>query len=191
MSWKDANEINIAGTGEIFVAPVGTTLPVNPTSTPHASFIGLGFTSEDGVTFTVGGEVGDFRAWQSRQPIRRERNSQDASAAFELLQWNETNVPFAFGGGAVTSPSAGIYRYELPLAGDALDERAMIIDWQDGDRHQRVIIPRGTVSEDVSPQLQRTEMAVLPITFSALAPEDGSTSMIYLTDDAAAFVAGS
>jgi hypothetical protein len=190
MAWQDPTEITVASAGEIFIAPVGTALPTTPTAALNAAFVGLGYVTEDGVTFTITPEIQEIPAWQSRQPVRRDLISQAVGASFSLLQWNETNVPFAFGGGTVTNPSGSIYRYELPTSG-ALDERAVIVDGLDGTRHVRFILPRCSVTDAVETQLVRTSAAVLPITLAGSQPSDGSSAFVFLTDDSAAFVAGS
>jgi hypothetical protein len=189
--WNDPSELVVASNGQVYVAPVGTPLPVNPTTALNAAFTGLGFVTEDGVSLSVSPEIQDFGAWQSRQPVRRELTAQEVLASFALEQWNETTVPLAFGGGEVTSPSTGVYRYELPSGNLALDERSLVIDSIDGDRHMRFVIPRGNITDAVETSLQRTELSVLPIAFKALEPLNGGTPMYFLSDDAAAFAVGS
>lgn len=191
MAWNDSTELVVASNGQVYVAPVGTALPTTPTETLNAAFVGLGFCTEDGVTVTATPDVKDFTAWQSRQAVRRERNQQEIQASFQLEQWNEETVPFAFGGGAITSPSGGVYRFEFPEAGDALEERAMVIDAQDGTRNTRFVFARGNVVDAVEAKFQATELAVLPISFKLLQPTDGSALAAVLFDDAAAFAAGS
>lgn len=190
MAWNEASELVVAGNGQIYVAPVGTALPAGPSTALNAAFIGLGYTTEDGASFSVSPNIEEFRAWQSRQPVRREMTEQDMQVSFALEQWNEETVPLAFGGGEITSVSGG-YKYTPPAATDALDERAMVIDADDGDRRVRIVIPRGNVTDAVETTFQRSELAVLPITFQALAPDDESASWYALFDDSAAFAAGS
>jgi hypothetical protein len=146
--------------------------------------------TEDGVTLTVTPEIQEVSAWQSRQPVRRELISQAVQASFSLLQFNETTVPLAFGGGSVSLVSGSNYRYELPTSG-ALDERAVIIDAVDGLLTQRFILPRCSVTDAVETQFVRTAASVLPITLSGSQPSDGSSAFVFLTNDSAAFVAGS
>lgn len=189
--WNNADELVVASNGQVYVAPVGTTLPTTPTGALDSAFTGLGYTSEDGVTFTVTPTVDEFMAWQSRQAVRRELTSQEVQVSFTLEQWNESTIPLAFGGGAVTDLGGGNYRFDLPETSDALDERCMVIDTNDGDRHIRFVVPRGNVTDAVETQFVRSQLAVLPITFKALAPADGSGSAYVLFDDDAAFAAGS
>jgi hypothetical protein len=190
MAWQDPTEIRVCSAGEVYVAPVGTALPTTPTAALNAAFVGLGLITTDGVSLNIEPEIFEVMSWQARQATRRELVGQAVTASFVLQQFNESTVPFAFGGGSVTNPSGSVYRYELPTSG-ALDERALIIDAIDGSVHQRMIIPRGNVSDAVETSFQREAESQLPISFAGLAPSDGSTSWIYLTDDAASFIAGS
>lgn len=190
MAWNDPNEIHVASNGQVYVAPVGTALPVSPTASLNAAFVGLGYCTVDGVTINVAPDIQEIMSWQSRQATRRQLMAQDVTATFTLQQFNEDTVPLAFGGGSVVLVSAGVYRFDLPTDG-ALDERAMIIDGVDGSVHMRIVLPRGNVTEAVEMKFARDSESQLPITFKALQPTDGSTAMRFYSDDSAAFVAGS
>lgn len=178
-----ATEVVVAGTGHIWLAPVGSTLPEegdDPTEALDAAFAELGYTSEDGVTLTGSPEIAAFNAWQSTTAIRRSRKLQVLKVAAELLQWNPDTLAAAFGGGSVTGNT-----YTFPAAGDALAEWAAVIDWQDGERNSRLVIPRmNSGLEDVSTQLNKDNMAVLPLALESLA---STIDTILLFDDADAF----
>lgn len=189
MAWNDASEIRVAANGQVYVAPVGTALPTTPTGALNAAFVGLGYTTEDGVGFSVGLDINEIKSWQSRQPTRRDLVGQEISASFGLQQWNEETVPLAFGGGAITTISGG-YRYDFPEEGDALDEYAMVIDAVDDSTNMRFVLVRGNVVEAVETKFQRGEAAVLPITFKALEPSAGGAAAYFLSDGAG-FLAGS
>jgi hypothetical protein len=190
MAWNDPNEIHFASNWQVYIAPVGTAVPTTAIATLNSAFVGLGYITTDGATLTVTPEIQDTMAWQSQQAVRRDLLSQEVVANFTLMQFNEDTLPFAFGGGSVTLVSSGHYKYELPTSG-SLNEKCMIIEAIDGSVHQRVILPRGNVSDAVETKFAKDAESQLPITFKALQPADGSTSMQWLSDDAAAFVAGS
>lgn len=190
MAWNNADELVVAGNGQIYVAPTGTTLPTTPTGALDAAFAGLGYASEDGVTLTVDPEVTEFNAWQSRQAVRRELTAQAIQVSFELLQWDEDTLPLAFGGGAVTAVGGGGYRYDFPDEDASLDERAMVVDAIDGGEAHRFVFPRGNVTDSVAATFKRSELAMLPITFKALEVETGGAAAYYLTDSTE-FAAGS
>ncbi|MDP2710789.1 MAG: hypothetical protein Q8O56_06185 [Solirubrobacteraceae bacterium] len=172
----------IAGTGDIWVAPTGTPLPVGPTVALNSAFRDLGYTNDDGVTLTWTPEVENYTAWQSRSPIRRELTSATTAVSFGLLQWNQDTVPFAFGGGIVTEPTPGIYRLDFLADGDALEEVSLVAEFADGDKHYRVVIERGTIMEAIETQLTRGSFGELPVSFEALTPESGVAAYM-LTDD--------
>jgi hypothetical protein len=177
----NADSITVAGNGTVRVAPVGSTQPTTPTASPAAAWLDLGYTNEDGVTFTESKEIEDILAWQSFYPVRKIITGKEATLAFSLEEWDERSIPLAFGGGTVTSPSAGVWRYEPP-APETIDLRAMMIDWQDGIKNYRLIVPRGLVTESVETNLTRTGAALLPITFSAIPASTTDDAYILLTD---------
>lgn len=189
MAWNNANEIVVAGNGQLYVGAVGTPLPASSIVALNAAFFGLGFITEDGAAVSVTPEVTDYMAWQSRSPVRREKVSQEAQVAVQLMQWNEQTVPAAFGGGTV-SGSAGAYRYDLPDDNASLAETALILDANDGATHMRWVFPRGNVTEAVEATFQRGNPAALPLTFKALTPPGGGSPGYFLSDGAG-FAAGS
>lgn len=191
MAWNDATETVIAGSGEAYYGPVGTALPTTAGASLNSAFVGLGYHTEDGVSTTRDITIAEHRVWQEAYPIRRTRESEDFQIAFTLVQWNEITVPFAFGGGDLVTVSAGQYRYDPPVAGDALDEWSVVVDVDDGDRRVRFVVPRATVTEAVESSFTRTEMAQLPVTLTAMPPASGGAVWYPLFNDLAAFAAGS
>lgn len=192
MAWDDGSETFIAGGGEVYVAAVGTALPTATTSAlPVANWNGLGFHTEDGVAVTPGLEINEFRVWQKKLPVRREVGERSFEISFTLVQWNEVTLPFAMGGGTITDLGSGQYKFTPPASTDALQERAMVVDVDDGTRRGRFVVPRGNVSEGQESQFQSDEMAGLAVTFQALEPTDGSAPWNFFSNDPAAFAAGS
>lgn len=191
--WNNANEITVPGNGQAYVAPVGTTLPADnsdPTAALNAAFFGLGYWTTDGATFTATPDIKEVEAFQSAQAVRRGLNKLDVSAAFVLEQWNEETVPTALGG--TISTAGGFSTYTPPTPGAAISEVSLVVDIQDGDRNMRFVFPRGNTStEAVETKFTRGEPALLPVTFKALLPTDGSAPYRILFDDATAFAAGS
>jgi hypothetical protein len=189
MAWNDAGEAIVAGSGQVYVAPVGTTLPTTAEATLNAAFEGLGFHTEDGVTVGNAPEITELRVWQARYPIRRQRDTENFTVSFSLVQWNEVSVPLAFGGGAVVTDGGSGYKYTPPAPDDAIVEKALVVDVVDGSTHGRFVVPRGNAVEAVEANFRRTELATLPITFSALESEGQSAWTFYT--DSTGFAAGS
>lgn len=187
----DAGALVVGGNAQIYTAPVGTPLPVTPTATLNSLFLSAGYTTEDGIRFADEKTVNEIRALQSFYPIRRIVTARASMAEFSMMEWDAKTLPLALGGGAVTSPSAGVYRYDPPDPED-LDERSMVIDIQDGDDNHRFVIRKGMVTSNTESTFVRTGPALLPVTFAALGV-DGEKPWYFLTDDDAfgAIVAGS
>ena len=182
MAWNDSTETVVGGTGEVYAAPVGTPLPTSPDAALNGAFVGLGFHTEDGVSVNKTLEVTEHGAWQTKHPIRRDRESEDFQINFSLLQWNENNVPLAFGGGEIVDLGGGGYRYNPPAEGDALDERALVADVIDGDNILRFVVPRGTITEGIESTFRSSEMSALAVAFKSLQPDDNSEAWYYMTN---------
>ena len=188
MAGQDAAELVIASHGDLYVAPVGTALPTAVTTALNAAFFGVGLISEDGASLSVAPDIQEHRAWQKRQPVRRELVGQNITIAAALEQWNAVTIPLAFGGGTIVESPPGSFRYDFPDGDDALDERALVLDWQDGPNSKyRAVFPKVNVTEAVETQLARGSLALLPLTFAVLAPETGTGSPGYILGDDQAF----
>jgi len=191
---QDPQQLVLAGTGNIYVAPAGTTLPADtdPTAELDPAFIELGLTTTDGATFTRTPEIQEFGSWQRRRTTRREVVSETLVAAFSLQQWNSDNFSLAFGGGTFAETDPGVFKYTPPSAAESLPEYAFVLDWRDGDKNYRVVIERGNHTEAVETTLARSDLSVLPISFSALGGEDeDDPGWFFITDDPAFETTGS
>jgi len=178
---QDATEVVVGANGDVYVAPVGTSLPLDVDDPLNVAFSdALGFTSEDGVTATDGKTTVNIGAWQSFYPLRTIVTERNFSAAFVLRQWNRDTVSLAFGGG--TFEATGSFTKYTPPDPSVIDERVLVIDYQDGDDQFRLVIPRCVVSEDVASQITRTAAADLPITMSVLAPAEGDDPWFIMTN---------
>lgn len=183
MADLDADAIVIAGTATVHVAPKDTPMPASLNAVLNAAFVPLGYSTDDGVAFSDSKEVQGVRPHQSFYDVRRFITGRASSLGFSLLQWDADTIPFAFGGGTITEPAPNQFRYTPPDPED-LDERAMVIDLVDGDRHFRIGVSKGMVSSNTDSTLARTGPALLPITFDVLG-EDGVTPWVFDTDDPA------
>lgn len=184
----DADQIVVGANGDIYVAPVDTAAPATAADSWGAGWKNLGFATDDGVTITDGKNVEDLGVWQSFYPARRIVTAREFRVAFVLRQWEYDTVQFAFGG-SIEVVSNGQFKFVPPDPED-LDERALGVEWRDGSKTYRLIVPRGLVVEDVETQLVRTDAANLPITFGVLG-EANTDPWYILTDDTAFAASGS
>jgi hypothetical protein len=178
---QDATEVVVGANGDIYVAPTGSNLPVDVDDPLDAAFSeALGFVSEDGVTATDGKTTQNIGAWQSFYPLRVLVTERDFRVAFVLRQWNQDTVSLAFGGG--TFEATGSFTKYTPPDPSVLDERALVVDWADGDDLFRLVVPRCLAIEAVSTQLTRVNAADLPITMAVLAPAEGEDPWFWMTN---------
>lgn len=181
----DEDEVVVAGDGAVYVAPVGTTGPTDIETALNASFVHLGYTSEEGIEMTPGVTINDIPAWQALYPIRRTVSGRTLEFGFELLQWSEHSIKLAFGGGSVatTAGPPAFYTYSPPEPED-LDYRALVIAWEDGTKTYRLHVPKALVTDTGAINLTRSDAAGLPLTFSVVAT-DGTAPFTLITDDPA------
>jgi hypothetical protein len=182
---EDAGQVVVGTNGQVWVGAVGSTAPTDATTNPNTvdpDYIDLGFVSEDGATFNEGKEITDIGAWQSFFEIRKIVTGRSVGVSFALRQWNRDTIEFALGG--TVAGTAGDWTFTPPDP-SVLDERAMILDWQDGDKNYRLYFPRGIVSGDVETSFTRSAASDLPIEFSPIDPGAGDDIYTLFTDDPA------
>lgn len=183
MPGNNTAELKVGANGSIHVAPVATTAPADEVAAYGSGWIDLGLMSEDGVKLRDEKTEQAFRSWQLFYPARKQITERRFTSAFVMQQWNKNNIPLAFGGGTVSTVSTGHYKYQPP-APQTRDERALGIDWLDGSYHYRLLIPKGQVGEPVESDVNKGNLALLPITFEVIGGETGDPWYL-LTDDPA------
>lgn len=182
MAEETAEALVVAGNATVYVAPPGTALPDTEDETLDPDFVELGFTTLDGIQFANTRTVEGVRAHQRFRPIRYIVTEQDSTTSFSLMQWDADTVPLAFGGGEVTEPTPGTYRYDPPSA-ETIDERSVILDLFDGEEIWRFVLARCMVTSDVEATFGRTTNADLAITLGVMEPS-GDDSVWYVLTNA-------
>ncbi|MGH2596144.1 MAG: hypothetical protein ACRDH7_09295 [Actinomycetota bacterium] len=173
----NAEEVIVGSFGHVYVADKGTDIPedIDAAITAMAdtgTWQDLGYISEDGLASTFGKDITEIRAWQAQDPIRNIVNSRSGSFTCQLMQVNENTLPFALGGGEWTPGTGNQFVYEFPLASDPVDERAMLIDVEDGDTQIVLAFYRAQVTGDVTQTFARGQSGNLAVTISFLSDPD-------------------
>lgn len=168
----DPDQIVVAGTGTLYLAPYGTALPANPPTTAvretlNAAFIDMGYTSEDGVALTDGVEVNDINAWQSQYPVRRVVAGYTGKVAFTLIQWSKDIWEQVFHG-VVTEPVADTVHLFTPTRDGVVAEKSLVLDVDDGATQYRFVFPKVSLSGDLVVPLVDTEEAEIPTEWGVL-----------------------
>jgi len=178
---RTTDDIVVGADGSIFVAPVGTEPPAGIAEPWGAGWTELGYTDENGFKFTDGKTIVDILVWQLFYPARKIITARDFTTDFALRQFDGETVKLGFGGGEITEPESGTFRY-TPPAPSFIDERALGAEWLDGDKVFRLVLPKGLVTSNVSTEVVRTKSSDLPITFGIIGA-DGQDPWYFDTND--------
>ena len=185
----DTTQILVPGRTEVWLGAVGSTAPASPTATPGTGWFDVGLTTEDSLQFTEEPEFQEVRSAQSDYPTRTFQTKESGTISVDLQQWNEANLRAAFGGGTVTEPTAGVYKFAPPALGSRL-ETAALIKVTDGTKHYMWIIPRSLQKEGVTSSLSRGGEARLPLKLNIQGGDVGD-AWYMITDDDSFAPAGS
>lgn len=138
-----ASTVRVGITGEVSVAPVGTAAPTSSTAALNASFVGLGYVSEDGVTKTPTLTTQKVRAWQNAALVRMLFTEKDWDLKFTMIESKGAAVGLYYGN-TVAVVSSG--QWSLTPDGTSPDPRAFVLDVVDGSIHERIYVPTGYVT---------------------------------------------
>lgn len=179
----DATELVVAGSGAIYRAPAGTTMPsdIDNAPDPGAGWVNLGYTSETGVKFTLSRNVNEVMGWQSYYPLRVVVTDIPTEIEAELLQWNNDTVTTAMGGGTFDTQGGGV-RYTPPVE-SYVDEFALVVDGEDGGKKYRFWFDRVMVSDTVEFSFVRSNPVTLPVKVKVLEATAGGEAWLFDTDD--------
>lgn len=132
--------------GAIFRAPKGTTLPTDATTALGASFVCLGYVSEDGLTNDNSPDSDKIKAWGG-DTVLTVQNSKDDTFGFTLIEALSVDVlKTIYGDDNVTGNiDTGI---TVKANSKDLDEYVWAIDMiMRGNVLKRIVIPLGKVFE--------------------------------------------
>jgi hypothetical protein len=178
----DGTEVRVAGAGHVYVAPAETALPTDVDTALPAAWVDLGYVTEDGVGFSFGRETQDLNAWQGSK-IRVLTTAEPVSTNFALMQTNGDVLKVALGGGTIaksgTAPNE-VFTF-MPPAKGVNTERALVIEFADGDITYRYCIPRAQIEGNVEFTLTATDALTYPLTFGVL---DASPKYTIISNDA-------
>lgn len=97
----NSGQVRIAGNGNLWKAPIGTTVPTDSTTSWDAAFVNLGYAT-DGFEMGQDYKTQQIDAWQTLEPVRIFGQSLTRKFSFELLQSNEDTLSLAWGGATVS-----------------------------------------------------------------------------------------
>ncbi|MEU4169438.1 hypothetical protein AB0F46_21505 [Streptomyces sp. NPDC026665] len=165
---NDADNVRAALNGSIFMAPKGSSAPADLDSPWDAAWVDLGYMSDDGVSMEYSTDVESIGAWQSLSPVRRILTSVDMTLGFTAIELKARTITAYFPSSTITEVSGTVYRLDIPAA-PAPAEFAFGLEWVDGDIKNRLVIPRGEITDRGAISLGRSKAVGLEMTVSAYA----------------------
>jgi hypothetical protein len=182
MPSPDSSKIKIAGSGAVWYAPAGTTLPTDSTTALAAGFVNVGYL-KDGFELAQDLKTKEVTGWQNLDVLRLIPTQLSRSVKFSGIETNKTSVSLAWGGATVTVGSGSVYSLTLPSAITG-QEFIIVLDWNDGSVSQRIVIKRATFKDLPNVKFSRMDEINYDFTIQALVPTDGSTAVAVYGSDA-------
>lgn len=165
----DSTEIKLAPSGAVWVAPAGTAAPTDSIvamGAVNASWINLGYVTEDGVTMNPSVNVKDINAWQSAAPVVTTLNTVGLDFKFTLMQTTQ-EVLGIYLFGATTTIVGNTAKIVIPSSPSLLS-KSLVLEWVDQYGYKnRVYVPTCIVSDHDAVKLQRTEATEYGLTLRA------------------------
>lgn len=171
-------------TGAVMSAERGSTLPVDSSAAPDAAFVDSGYITEDGCTLSDAQTWTDINDWGG-DTVRRIKSASNVTVATSFLEINPQSAAAAFGeDNVVVTPATATAGAEIKikLNVSAPERKSWVINMLDGDRHLRIVIPDGQITERGDLSFTRQGAVVIPVTIAAAPDENGDTVLIYAND---------
>lgn len=137
----DPENVRVAVTGIVSVAPTGTTAPTDATTALNVAFTDVGEIGEDGVEESWDDSTTDIRN-NAGAVVRSIISQTSGTVQFTMLETNATTLELYYKGSTIT----GTGPYTLPIAAPQADRRSWVLDTLDGTIPERLYIPDGEVT---------------------------------------------
>lgn len=176
----DETEVRKGLTGNLYSAPLGTTMPTNTTiamSSVDAAWVELGYTSEDGLSMSTDNTTEGHTPWQALRPVRYDTTNRSEMFTFTLWQRNAETLRQAFGGGTVVAGTGDDVIYTPPSSA-AQFERAYVFEVIDGDIIDRYLCQRGTPTLNGDVPFTKADITQFEIQVTVLDSAGDSWSLI-------------
>lgn len=136
----DSSNVRVAVTGEVSVAPTGTTAPADVSTALAVGFVGLGYVGEDGITESRERSTTDIKAWQNADTVRTVVTDANLSYTFKLIETTEASLELFYG---ATVASEKLVVTPATTGG----RKSFVFDIEDGTDLLRIYVPEGEVAE--------------------------------------------
>lgn len=170
--------------GYAYVAPKGTAAPTDATTTLAATFVNLGYISEDGLTNSIETDIENKTDWNG-DTVLTMTTSREETFQFTLMETKGAVLKEVFGDDNVDiteksgdTPEAIVARGKNSERSDKVYVFEVVLT---NNRIERIVVPKGKVTEVGEIAYQSGENLGYEITITALPDADGNTSYRYIT----------
>jgi hypothetical protein len=159
----DSDNVRVAVTGAVYVAPTGTASPAYSDDALNAAFVDLGYISADGVSESIDKSTTQIRSWQDGSLVREIVSDGTYSVSMTFIETNEDVVNLYYGGSVTLGGSIDID----PRATGG--RQSFVIDVIDGTSIERTYIPAGEITSVGERTLASGEAIGYEVTVTAYA----------------------
>lgn len=172
-----AGKPNVAGA--VFCAPVGSTLPTDATTALGVAFKDLGFVSEDGVTRSISKSTTNIKEWGGGVVLITQ-DEKTTTIKLKLIEYLNADVQkFVHGDSNVSGTIAEGLSIHINDAED--QEHSIVIEQiMRGGIPQRLVIPRGVITEIGDTVYRGNDTVAYDLTITALKSDDGNMINEYI-----------
>lgn len=163
-------------TGAIWVAPNGTTLPTDATTSLAGTYKLLGFTSDAGVTISETRTNEAIRAWEGHAEVYNAVTEYTESVAFTPIQINGDVAKLTWGDDNVT---VGLNTIAIKHTGKALDPVVIVIETAPRDNIVKRYCGTFQLVERGDATLDGSQVDGRQLTFNAIPDSAGVTCYEY------------
>lgn len=158
--------VRVGVTGKVYLAPVGTTLPTDVTTTLNAAFVEVGHISEDALTESLEISTEILRSWQRPVGIRTLTTEVNWTFQFQMMETSPLNLELFYGG--AESTVAGAVATTAIKAWPVGVAKACVIEIEDGDVITRFALPKVEVGERGEVNHVNTEGTMYDVTLNVM-----------------------
>lgn len=140
----DAANVDVAVTGAIYRARVGTAVPTSPTDPLPVAWREMGWISEEGLTESPNDTTKEIKAWQNGTTVRRLITGSTYNFKFKAIETNALTLETYHKGSSIGT-AGGVSTLEV--LGASAQRWMFAFDLVDGDKHLRVVLQDAEVTE--------------------------------------------
>lgn len=182
MSNNNASNVSFGkpkATGAVFVAPAGTALPTNATSSLDPAFKNMGYISDDGLVDSVKTDTSTVNAWGGAQVLVGQ-NTFGEMFTVKLLETKQDALAVYYGTSNVTVDGSG--NITIQMSSQELAQCVVVFETvMTGGRLRRLVVPNAKIvdrSGDIT--FRDKDPVMYPAVFVALPDSNGNTHTEYI-----------